>query len=205
METKDKGSELSGFVYTINRQLHVGIVKILQPGSKIGGPRLKDQGSRSDHSADYASCSSHVPFPRRHSPSASEAKTCMHMPPPWRGKRNSRSGNDNVGHLVPKPQPSLSVDSNVMKARTKASMDLPSPLFHSQSTIFEGAWQPPTRHENRWHMSRLPSPCSILYLHTHTLKGHNPTSTSSILGQRPRSTKRSATQIIFPIVQSPCS
>lgn len=111
METKDKGSELSGFVYTINRQLHVGIVKILQPGSKIGGPRLKDQGSRSDHSADYPSCSSHVPFPRRHSPSASEAKTCTHMPPPWRGKRNSRSGNDNVGHLVPKPQPSLSVDS----------------------------------------------------------------------------------------------
>lgn len=173
METKDKGSELSGFVYTIPRQLHVGIVKILQPGSKIGGPRLKDQGSRPDHSADYPSCSSHVPFPRRHSPSASEAKTCTHMPPPWRGKWNSRSGNDNVGHLVLKPQPSLSVDSNVMKARTKASMDLPSPLFHYQSTIFEGAWQPPTRHENRWHMSRIPSPCSTLYFpfstFTHTL------------------------------------
>ncbi|KAG8406937.1 hypothetical protein J3459_018524, partial [Metarhizium acridum] len=75
--------------------------------------------------------------------------------------QNSRSGNENVGHLVQKPQPSLSAALCFITGSHHKGIDLPSPLFHSQSTVFEGAWQPPTLHENRWYM--LPIPPSFFH------------------------------------------
>lgn len=125
--------------------------------ARIQNWRSETQDHRSDHSADYPSSSSHVLFPRRHSPSASEAKTFTHMPPPWRRKQNSRSGNENVGHIVPKPRPSLSADFYFMTGSHKGKHGFAEPLV--PLTVYS-SWK---------QMVYVPSPISLfhtLYLYS---------------------------------------